>query len=93
MGGVIRLGKNSNDYRLGNVGYLNAWGGWAPKDWFSPYIKINAQQWGNIDGADPDLDPNVVPTADPNRWKAYRCIIGSELLHKQRNIERADNRI
>ena len=23
--------------------------------------------WGNIDGADPELNPAVVPTADPNR--------------------------
>ena len=35
-------------------------------DWASVSAQLSGRVWGDIDGADPDLNPNVVPTADPN---------------------------
>ena len=72
LNGVIRLGENSNDYSLGNRGELSLWGGWKLTNWLSPFVELDGQLWGNIDGADPDLDPNVVPTADPDRRAGSR---------------------
>lgn len=62
-GGVIRLGRNDNQYRLGNRVYVTPWAArqWTP--WLSTSIRANAQTWGRIIGADPDLNPRMVPTA------------------------------
>ena len=67
--GTIRLGENSDHYTLGDRLHLSAGANWRWKDWLSPFFRIDAQVWGNIDGADPVLDPflKVVPTADPDR--------------------------
>ncbi|MFQ5656775.1 MAG: transporter [Candidatus Methylomirabilales bacterium] len=64
---TVRLAENSNDYTLGNQYELSGRLGWKWTDWLSPSIKIDAKIWENIDGADPDLNPAVVPTADPDR--------------------------
>ncbi len=64
---TIRLGENSNDYTLGNRYRASVWGDWRWTDWVAPFIRIDGLAWGNIDGADPDLNPLMVPTADPNR--------------------------
>lgn len=63
---TVRTGKNDNDYRLGNTWDNYTWikHGWT--DWLSTTVGINAMYWGNIHGADPDLNPLIVPTADPN---------------------------
>ena len=36
-------------------------------DWLSSSVRIDGHIWDNIDGADPDLNPAIVPTADPDR--------------------------
>ncbi|MCZ6718931.1 MAG: transporter [Gammaproteobacteria bacterium] len=64
---TIRLGENSNDYTLGNRYSISAWGSWKWTDWLAPFVRIDGEVWENIDGADPDLNPTVVPTADPDR--------------------------
>src|SRR5262249_44374494 len=63
---TVRLGKNSNDYRLGNRYRLSAWAGWKLTDWMSLSGRIDGQIWDNIIGADPQLDPMDSPTMDPN---------------------------
>ena len=43
---------------------------WAARkltDWLGGSLRLNASFQGNIDGADPDLNPQMVPTADPER--------------------------
>jgi hypothetical protein len=62
--GTIRLGENSEEYRLGNRGLATAWvaGKWA--NGFSTSLRAEAQTWANISGADPELNPMMVPTAD-----------------------------
>ncbi len=42
-----------------------AWLAWAPRDWVSPTLGLDAEIWGDIEGADPALNPMMVPTADP----------------------------
>lgn len=64
--GTIRLGENDNDYTLGNGLELTTWWAYEWQDWISTSVRLDYQLWGNIDGADPDLNPMMVPTADPN---------------------------
>ena len=63
----IRLGRNSNHYALGNRFHAAAWGNWEWTDWMAPFVRFDAESWGDIDGADPDLNPAMAPTADPTR--------------------------
>lgn len=64
---TIRLGENGNDYTLGNQYQLLMRVDWKWTDWLAPFVQVDGRTWGNIDGADPALDPTLVPTADPNR--------------------------
>lgn len=65
--GTVRLqNENGNDYRLGNR--LNVTG-WLIRDiahGWNASLRIDGQAWGDIHGADPRLNKNVVPTADPD---------------------------
>lgn len=73
---TYRLGENDNDYTLGNRARATAWGAYRWCDWFSSSLRIDAVDWENIDGADPRLDPTLVPTADPDRRGGSRVNIG-----------------
>lgn len=64
VSGTIRLGENDRDYSLGNRFDATAWGAWDWFNWVSTSARMDWQSWGNIDGADPALDPAIVPTAD-----------------------------
>jgi hypothetical protein len=66
VSGTIRLGENDRDYTLGDALDITAWGAWDWYNWVSASTRLDWQFGGNIDGADPALNPAVVPTADPN---------------------------
>lgn len=62
---TIRPGRNNNGYALGNR--IRATG-WAARRWsesVSTSLRVDGQSWGNVRGRDADLDPTLVPTADP----------------------------
>ena len=81
-GGTIRLGKNKNDYRLGNRVYITPWVAKKWKDWLTTSVRLNGQAWGDIQGADPQLNPRMVQTANPNNQKGRRLdlLFGVNLL-------------
>ncbi|MCA9394316.1 MAG: hypothetical protein KC900_08940 [Candidatus Omnitrophica bacterium] len=64
---VQRLGENDRDYTLGNRYEASTWIAYEPADWVSGSFRLRKKYWGDIDGADPDLNPNMVQTADPTR--------------------------
>lgn len=64
---MLRLGKNSNDYRLGNRLEMSGWIGYAWTPAISNILHLHGYHAGDIHGADADLNPNMVPTADPRR--------------------------
>lgn len=64
--GTIRLGDNDRDYTLGNVLNITGWSSVRLTHWLSTSARLNWSGWEDIDGADPDLNPNMVPTADPD---------------------------
>jgi hypothetical protein len=65
--GVIRLDDNSRNYSLSDKYTVTGWGAWKANNWLSTSLRLVWSTWGNIDGADAALNPNLVPTADPNR--------------------------
>jgi hypothetical protein len=69
---ALRLGRNGNGYRLGNEYGLMGWVGYAVTDWFAPSLRINGRIWGNVHGADPDIDPTVDAEGDPHRQGGRR---------------------
>ena len=65
--GTIRLGRNDNDYSMGDRFDSTAWGAVSLSDWLSASMRTSWSVWGDYDGADPDLNPMMIPTADPDR--------------------------
>ena len=74
--GTVRLGENSNDYTLGDRFETSIWGAYAATDSFSGSLRLAWNSWDNIDGADPLLNPTIVPTADPDLRGGERLDIG-----------------
>jgi hypothetical protein len=69
---TLRLNQNDNDYQLGNKLMVTAW---LARHWLrelSTSIRLEGQAWGNIHGSDPALNPQLVPTADPDRRAGRR---------------------
>jgi len=63
---LIRIGKNDRAYRLGDEFTGTLFTTYQVSEHFTLTLKTNAKTWGNINGADPALNPAMVPTADPN---------------------------
>jgi hypothetical protein len=65
--GTVRLqDENDNHYRLGNRLDVT---GWLVRDiarGWNVSLRLDGQAWGDIHGADPQLNKSVVPTADPD---------------------------
>ena len=64
---VIRLDHNSRGYQLGDKFQLTGWVAVPLADWVSVSGRVAYEHTGNISGADPELNPMLVPTADPLR--------------------------
>ncbi|MEC9341559.1 MAG: transporter [Pseudomonadota bacterium] len=75
LNAVIRTGENDHDYTLGDRYAGSTWLArrWTPS--WSTSLRLAAETWGDIDGADEDLAPMapmMVPTADPQRRAGSR---------------------
>lgn len=86
---TIRLGENSEDYRLGDRFTLTAWGEYALTDWLAVSARAEGHLWRNIHGADPELNPAMVPTADPDRQGGERidALLGIHLFSREGALE------
>ena len=73
---IVRTGYNGNDYRLGDEAQASVWGARALSQSVSLSARLAYRQWGNIKGADPLLNPRVVPTADPKLRAGRRLDFG-----------------
>jgi len=63
---IVRLDDNDRDYKLGSSISLNSWYSFAVDDKNTLSVRLRLLDWGNISGADTDLNPMMVPTADVN---------------------------
>lgn len=61
----LRTGENSEDYRLGDVFDATAWGDVRVAGDFGASLRLDYSDWDDVHGADPELNPMMVPTADP----------------------------
>jgi len=77
--GVIRINENDLDYRLGHRAEATLWTALQWTDWASTGLRLAYSYVGNIQGADPSLEPEVISRADPNRRKGERLDIGGSL--------------
>lgn len=64
--GTFRLGTNGQGYRLGHGYRATAWGLLRGNDWLAPALRAEVEGRGDVSGADPRLDPDVSPGADPS---------------------------
>ena len=69
--GNIRLGENDEQYSLGNIIQITAWGSymWAP--WISTAVRLTGFNQGTIEGIDPAI-MLPVQTADPDFQGGHR---------------------
>ena len=83
--GIVRLGENDRDYTLGNRLNLTAWTAYNINYWLSGSFRLDWGFWGNIDGADPSLNPAVVPTADPDLQGGNRldALLGVNFINQK----------
>lgn len=64
--GVLRFGANDYEYRMGNTIQFNNWLAIKTTNWLSFSGRIEAVYIDNIHGANPDLNPAMVTTANTN---------------------------
>lgn len=60
---TIRMGKNDDNYRLGNEFAISTWGVRSINELLNGSLRIDAKSWGNIKGVDAELNPMMVPTS------------------------------
>ena len=77
--GVLRLGDNDVGYALGDRYEVTAWFGWDWTKWLNSTARIAWNDWGNVEGRDPALDPSRAPTEDPKSQEGERLDIGPGL--------------
>jgi len=70
--GTVRLNENDNDYRVGNSVDTTAWGAVRITDWMSLSARAAWTWIDDIHGADPQLNPALVPTARADLRKGHR---------------------
>jgi Putative MetA-pathway of phenol degradation len=63
---TVRLGRNDHNYRFGNRYESRAWVTRQLTSWLAISTGINGAIWEDIEGADPELDPMMAQTTDPN---------------------------
>jgi len=79
---IIRSGTNSEAYRFGNLNQFNSWLGYGYSNKLSSSIRISANREGSISGADAELNPMMVTTADTENYggEFIRGAVGTNLL-------------
>lgn len=71
----LRLSENDEDYTLGDIHKLSAWGGYRLADWVGGSLRISYRDEGEIDGRD-ELIGAPVQTANPDNYGGERIDLG-----------------
>ena len=64
--GTIRLGENYRDYRRNHDWTATGWVARKWTSWMSTSFRLQGSVWGDFAGADPNLNPNIISTTDPD---------------------------
>jgi hypothetical protein len=80
--GTVRTGLNDNGWRPGNRVDATVWTAYPFADWISGSVRFAWMWQDNVIGADPSLNPAVVPTADPTNQGLHRLdfLLGLNLI-------------
>ena len=70
--GTVRAGMNDRNYRLGDRYRLSAWTQYKLTDWFGPSARLDWHGWGNVHGADPEMNPARNPAFDASKQSGER---------------------
>jgi hypothetical protein len=63
---LFHLGRNKHSYSLGDRFSASAWASRKLSDQFALDMRLDETIWGDVNGADPELNPMIVPTARPD---------------------------
>lgn len=77
--GTFRLGRNDRSYRPGHEYHLGAWITRRLTDWMAPLLHADLHVRRDVEGADPALNPSMMPTADPDRQGSAHFTLGPGL--------------
>jgi hypothetical protein len=72
----FRSAENKNNYRSGNGILATGWYSYIWNEVLSFPIRFDGQIWNNIKGAEPVLNPGLVPTAVPHLRGGKRINVG-----------------
>ncbi len=70
---VLPMHENEDRYRLGFEYRGSVWAAVQALPWLSASLRVAGLGRENIEGADADLNPSVVPTADPQLRALFRA--------------------
>lgn len=79
---TFRTGENKQEYRFGNLHELHSWLGYGISKKISVAIRLSGSSEGEISGADSELNPMMVTTADTSNYggELIRGAIGLNVL-------------
>ncbi len=77
--GVLRTGRNSSGYRLGNELSAELWKRYPLGRKAHLRLSLAGEGWKDIRGRDPELNPSLVPTAGPHIQGGTRLDLGLDL--------------
>ncbi len=85
---TLRSGQNSQGYRFGNQYEINAWGAIKALDWMSLSVRVNGSVEGDLIGVDSELNPMMVPSANPNNYgnQKFNAYVGANFSFSQQSI-------
>lgn len=66
---TLRIGNNNSNYSMGNVYLANLWGAFAFHKNVSSSLRLNATKYESILGADIELNPMMIPTANGSNYE------------------------
>lgn len=86
---TVRMDKNENNYRLGNEYGLTAWGVRRINRYLNGSLRIDGKVWGDIKGADPELNPMMVPTSrtDLRGGKRVDLLFGVDFIASEKELK------
>lgn len=76
---TFRFGRNDHSYRPGDEYHLGTWITRRLTEWMAPLLHADLHVTRDVVGADPALDPAMMPTADPARQGAIHFTLGPGL--------------
>jgi len=90
---TFTLNENRKDYQWGPRFDVNVWGSRLLTDALGGSLRLKYAHWTNIHGSDDALNPNLVPTADPDRRAGRRLDVGLGLDYTFQRRELAGHRL